>query len=74
MSEDEEAYWEGVDEGVKTLLGHRIDRVQAEVEGGGWDFRVTQVDGKPRIITCDVKQNRINVRVTEGIVIEAWRG
>jgi hypothetical protein len=62
-------------EDIKSFMGKPLDEVQNEVESaGGWDFRITQIDKNPMIITCDVKMNRVNVRVVDGLVTEAWLG
>jgi superoxide dismutase len=67
-------WWANVDREIKALVGQPLERVQKDVEGAGWLLRITQRDGKFKIITCDVKENRINVSVKDGIVTGAWRG
>lgn len=65
----------GAREDIKSFIGKPLDEVRAEVESaGGWDFRITQMDKKPMIVTCDVKMNRVNVRVVDGLVTETWLG
>ena len=73
--EREDKFFAEVREELKKFIGKPLDEVRAEVEQAGWwAFRITQVDGKPRIITHDLKMNRVNVRVENGNVTEAYLG
>lgn len=54
--------------------GKTIDEATEYAEAGGYTVRITEEDGQSKMLTMDVKQNRINFRVKQGYVIEAYGG
>ena len=41
---------------------------------GGFTTRIVEEDGKALMVTADSKSNRINFRVRQGIIIDAFGG
>jgi len=65
------------DNGIITerqYLGKSLEDATKFAEEGGFEVRVVEVDGKSKMITMEVKSNRINFRVIGGYVTAAYGG
>jgi hypothetical protein len=54
--------------------GKTIDEATQYAQDGGFTVRITEENGQPKMLTMDVNPNRINFRVKNGYVIEAYGG
>lgn len=54
--------------------GKTLDEATKYAEEGGFIVRVVEVDGKSLMITADNKTNRINFRVKNGYISDAFGG
>jgi hypothetical protein len=54
--------------------GKTIDEATQYAQEGGYTVRITEENGQPKMLTMDVNPNRINFRVKNGYVIEAYGG
>jgi len=54
--------------------GKTIDEATQYAKDGGYTVRITEEDGQSKMLTMDVNQNRINFRVKNGYVIDAYGG
>lgn len=61
-------------EEVEALVGKPFGEAKDYAIARGLDFRVTSKDGFPRIVTCDLKADRVNVAIVDGIVTEVSLG
>lgn len=59
-----------VDQAIATdlLVGLPIDEATKVAEENGWIVRVSTLDGEGQAVTDDLRPNRVNVAVTDGIV------
>jgi hypothetical protein len=65
------------DNGIITerqYLGKSLEDATKFAEEGGFEVRVVEIDGKSKMLTMDVKSNRINFRVIGGYVTAAYGG
>lgn len=54
--------------------GKTIDEAKKYAEEGGYTTRITEENGQGKMLTMDINQNRINFRVRNGYVIDAYGG
>jgi len=54
--------------------GKTIDEATKYAQDGGYTVRITEEDGQSKMLTMDVNPNRINFRVKQGYVIDAYGG
>jgi len=61
---------EMVDQAAATeaLVGLKLDEATKAAEGLGWEVRVSTLDGEPQVLTMDLRSNRVNVAVVDGVV------
>jgi hypothetical protein len=58
----------------KQYVGKTLDEATKYAEEGGFVVRVVEVDGNSKMLTMEVKSNRINFRVVSGYVTAAYGG
>jgi hypothetical protein len=54
--------------------GKTIDEATQYAQDGGFTVRITEENGQSKMLTMEVNPNRINFRVKNGYVIEAYGG
>ncbi|MDP2293233.1 MAG: hypothetical protein Q8M22_18775 [Actinomycetota bacterium] len=59
-----------VDQTIATdlLVGLSLDEATKVAEENGWSVRVSTLDGEGQVVTDDLRPNRVNVAVTDGVV------
>ena len=65
------------DNGIITerqYVGKTIDEATKYAEEGGFEVRIVEVDGQAKMLTMDAKSNRINFRVSGGLITAAFGG
>jgi hypothetical protein len=55
-------------------LGLSLQEAYIKAENDGLSTRVSEIDGKPVMLTMDFKSNRINFRIRGNKIIEAYTG
>jgi hypothetical protein len=55
-------------------VGMDVEEVKRAALEGGAGFRITRLDGVPRVVTQDYKPFRVNVHVENGKVVKAYGG
>lgn len=58
----------------KDYEGLTVEQAQERALQNGLNARIVEVDGKSLMLTMEAKSYRINFRVIEGFVIEAYAG
>jgi phosphosulfolactate synthase (CoM biosynthesis protein A) len=58
----------------REYLGKTLEEATQYAEEGGFEVRVVEVDGNSKMLTMDVKSNRINFIVRGGYIISAYGG
>ncbi len=58
----------------KQYVGKTLDEATKYAEEGGFVVRIVEVDGNSKMLTMEVKSNRINFRVVSGYVTAAYGG
>jgi hypothetical protein len=58
----------------KQYVGKTLDEATKYAEEGGFVVRIVEVDGNSKMLTMEVKSNRINFRVASGYVTAAYGG
>jgi hypothetical protein len=54
--------------------GKTLKEAMEYATNGGFTTRIVEENGRALMVTADYKSNRINFRVREGIVIDAFGG
>jgi hypothetical protein len=54
--------------------GKTIDEATKYAQDGGYTVRITEEDGQGKMVTMEVNPTRINFRVKQGYVIDAYGG
>lgn len=54
--------------------GLTLEQANEKAAQNGLTPRVVEVDGKSLMLTMELKNYRVNFRVRNGVVIEAWAG
>ncbi len=54
--------------------GMPLEEASEKAKNKGLDPRVVEVDGRSIMLNVELKSHRVNFRVRDGIVIEAWAG
>ena len=65
------------DNGIITerqYVGKTIDEATKYAEEGGFEVRIVEVDGQAKMLNMDAKSNRINFRVSGGLITAAFGG
>lgn len=65
------------DNGIITerqYVGKTLDEATKFAEEGGFEVRIVEVDGQSKMLTMDVKPDRINFRVGGGLITAAFGG
>ncbi len=57
-----------------TLLGRRLERVQAAATTAEVPHRVVEVDGESRPVTMDYRPERLNFKVRGGRITDVTKG
>ena len=57
-----------VETATPVLVGLTEDEAAAAAEALDWVLRVTRIDGEDQVVTMDLRENRVNVEVTDGEV------
>ena len=55
-------------------VGLTLEEAQTKATNDGFTTRITEIDGKSLILTMDLKSNRINFRIRNNKVVEAYTG
>lgn len=50
------------------LVGKSEDDAQAAADDAGWGFRVARRDGEDLALTMDLREDRVNVEITDDVV------
>ncbi len=58
----------------ETLIGRRLERVQAAATTAEVPHRVVEVDGESRAVTMDHRPERLNFKVKGGMIIDVTKG
>jgi len=58
----------------REYLGKTLEEATQYAEEGGFEVRVVEIDGKSKMLTMEVKTNRINFIVRGNYVISAYGG
>ena len=65
------------DNGIITerqYVGKTLDEATKYAEEGGFEVRIVEIDGQSKMLTMDVKSDRINFRVSGGLITAAFGG
>jgi len=57
-----------IDEASTKLVGLTLDEATKVADELGWTIRVTTLDGEPQVVTWDLRTDRVNLSVTNGVV------
>ncbi len=57
-----------------TLIGMSEQAAREATESAGYRWRVMSIDGEDLIGTADYDEGRVNVKLIDGVVTEAWLG
>ena len=63
-----------LDEVTATLVGMTVEDAEALAAENDWIIRQLVVDGVDRPATADLRYNRINVAVVDGLIVEVLGG
>jgi len=55
-------------------VGLTLEQAKEKAVMYGLNPRVVEVDGKPLMLTMELVNNRVNFRIRNGVVIEAYAG
>jgi hypothetical protein len=58
----------------REYLGKTLEEATQYAKDGGFEVRVVEIDGQSKMLTMDVKQNRINFIIRGGYVTSAYGG
>ena len=59
---------------AKNLIGMDLDKAKEKIKKAGCDFRLVEYNGKALIVTNDFNPKRINLRIDQEVVIDAYTG
>ena len=65
------------DNGIITerqYVGKTLDDATKFAEEGEFEVRIVEIDGQSKMLTMDVKSDRINFRVSGGLITAAFGG
>lgn len=54
--------------------GLTLEKAEEKAKINGFNTRIVEIDGKALMLTMDFKTDRINFRVSGGIILEAYTG
>ena len=55
-------------------IGKTVAEARETALDRGLSFRITHADGEQTMSTCDLREDRVNAKITNGIVEEVYRG
>lgn len=55
-------------------IGKKLDEAKQYAESGGYTVRIVEENGVAKMLDMSVNQNRINFRVSNGIVTDVFGG
>ena len=58
----------------KEYLGKTLEEATQYAQDGGFEVRVVEIDGNSKMLTMEVKPNRINFIVRGGYITSAYGG
>ena len=61
-------------EEANSLVGLSEDEANKVAEGNGWEVRIVQRDDMRYDLTDDLRYNRVNLVITDGLVTKVWVG
>ncbi len=53
------------------IIGLDVDTAEQQIVDAGWAFRVSEIDGEPQALTMDERDDRLNVKIDDGVVTNA---
>jgi hypothetical protein len=56
------------------FVGKTVADARENALNKGLSFRITHMDGEQTMSTCDLRDDRVNAKVSNGIVEEVYRG
>jgi hypothetical protein len=59
---------------VSEYAGKTLEEATKYANDGGFITRITEENGRVLMVTADLKSNRLNFRVKDGIVIDVYGG
>lgn len=59
---------------VSEYAGKTLEEATKYANDGGFITRITEENGRALMVTADLKSNRLNFRVKDGIVIDVYGG
>jgi hypothetical protein len=57
---------------MQSLVGQSLESAQKELENR--EYRITRIDDKPFMITCDFRSERLNLQIEKGIIVKVTNG
>lgn len=57
---------------TKEVIGLRLD--EAKIKFPNYIFRVMAIDGKPKFGTQEIRTDRIEVHISNGVIVKAYIG
>lgn len=57
-----------------TLIGQPLTKVQAACDAAKVTHRVVEMDGKPLPATMDIREERLNFAVKDGMIVKVTKG
>jgi len=57
---------------MNSLVGQTLEFAQKELKDR--EFRITRIDNKPLMITCDFHPDRLNLQIEKGIIVKVTEG
>jgi phosphosulfolactate synthase (CoM biosynthesis protein A) len=58
----------------KEYLGKTLEEATQYAKDGGFEVRIVEIDGQSKMLTMEVKSNRINFIVRGGYITSAYGG
>jgi hypothetical protein len=55
-------------------VGMTLENAKNKAEHQGYTVRVTEINGNPLMVTHDLKSNRINFRISNNLITDAYTG
>lgn len=56
------------------LVGKNMVEAKTLLESKDLRFRISRIDGEPQILTCDYRPDRLNLEITDGVIVGVTLG